>query len=202
MLLAGFAVGAWYGGNKGQALWYGFFGVVCLLLLITLQLQEAIRHDEPPSQKAGEAATIQARAYVSVNDAGLSDLIGDTPPTVFVSIKNTGQTPAYDLTWRAFFTLRDFPVSGEFLLDRQKDAPKSILPPGQSLFYQWTFTDWKKEFASRISKGQAAIFAVGEISYKDAFGNVRSTKYRLIHGGDTMVAPGKFGPAAEGNEAD
>ena len=111
-------------------------------LRITLQLQDAIRHVAPPLQTAGEAATIQARAYVSVSDAGVSDPIGDTPPTVFVSIKNTGQTPAYDLTWRAIFTIRDFPVSGEFLMDRQKDAPKSVLPPGQSLFYQWTFTDW------------------------------------------------------------
>ena len=88
------------------------------------------------------------------------------------------------------------------MLDRTKVAPKIDLAPSDVLSYKWTFTEWKKEWGIKIAEGDAAIFAVGEILYKDAFGNPHFTKYRLIHGGDSMVSPGKFGPAAEGNETD
>lgn len=149
-----------------------------------------------------DSVVITQRAYVSVSNADISDLTGGDAPTVSVTIKNTGITPAYDLTWRATFAARDFPAPQEIVLDRNKVAPKTDLAPGDVLSYKWTFTEWKKEWAIKIAEGNAAIFAVGEILYKDAFGNSHSTKYRLIHGGDSMVGPGKFGPAAEGIEAD
>jgi len=157
--------------------------------------------DVVPEDKAADSKIAQ-RAYVSVSDAEISDLTGENAPTVAVTIKNTGVTPAYGLTWRATFAAREFPAIQEIVLDRTKVAPEIVLPPGEVLSYKWTFTDWKDEWSKRIAKGDAAIFAVGEIFYKDAFGNSHFTKYRLIHGGDSMVSPGKFGPAAEGNEAD
>lgn len=174
------------------------------------QTRTEIHH--PPALRASESdqhttvaptepQIIAQRAYVSVSDASLSDVTGANAPTVAVNIKNTGLTPAYDLTWRAIFAVTGFPVTKEIRLDRKKVAPKIVLPPGGVLSYKWTFPEWKKEWSEMISKGDAAIFAIGEITYKDAFGKSRSTKYRLIHGGDSMVSPGKFGPAAEGNEA-
>jgi hypothetical protein len=39
------AIGAWYGGNKYLSTWLIFGGVVCLLLLGTLQWQHAIDKD-------------------------------------------------------------------------------------------------------------------------------------------------------------
>ena len=148
-----------------------------------------------------EAQIIAQRAYVGVSDADLSDVTGAAAPTVAVNIKNTGLTPAYDLTWRATFAVTEFPITKEIKLDRKKVAPKIVLAPGTVLSYKWTFTEWKKEWGEMITRGDAAIFAVGEITYKDAFGKACFTKYRLIHGGDSMVSPGRFGPAAEGNEA-
>lgn len=159
--------------------------------------------------ESGQSATvvptdpqiIAQRAYVYVNDANLSDVTGANAPTVAVNIKNTGLTPAYDLTWRAIFVCAKFPLTEETMLDREKEAQKVVLPPGGVLSYKWTFTEWKKEWSEMITKGDAAIFAIGEITYKDAFGKTRFTKYRLIHGGNARVSPGKFGIAAEGNEA-
>jgi hypothetical protein len=161
------------------------------------------------ASKSGQQATvgpaepqiIAQRAYVSVSDANISDVTGANAPTVAINIKNTGLTPAYDLTWRAIFGVTEYPITREIRLDRKKVASTIVLPPGGVLSYKWTFPEWKKEWSEMISKGDAAIFAIGEITYNDAFGKTRFTKYRLIHGGDSMVSPGKFGPAADGNKA-
>jgi hypothetical protein len=197
LLLGGFAVGEIYSGDKIRALWFSFFGVISFLLVLALQIQQFIlkAKDDSVSENAD-------RAYVFAVDAGISTPLGDSAPTVFVTIKNTGRTPAYDLVWRAIFMLRSFPTDGPFDLDRSKDAPKQVLPPEGSLYYQWVFTDWKPEFSASIKSGKAAVFAVGEITYKDSFGKPHFTKYRLIHGGDAMLAEGKLGAAKEGNEAD
>jgi hypothetical protein len=168
-------------------------------------IRDLIRTGSPTTHApagTNDSVLIAQRAYVYVSNADISDLTSGEAPTVSVTIKNTGNTPAYDLTWRAIFVARDFPVSQEIALDRKKVAPKINLAPGDVLSYKWTFTEWEKEWGKKIIEGNAAIFAVGEILYKDAFGNSHSTQYRLIHGGDSMVCPGKFGPAAEGNEAD
>jgi uncharacterized membrane protein len=42
ILLGGFSAAAFYGGHKIAGLWLGFVGVVCFLLLATLQIQQAI----------------------------------------------------------------------------------------------------------------------------------------------------------------
>jgi len=76
------------------------------------------------------------------------------------------------------------------------------LPPGGTLFYQWTFEGWKKDFGEAVLSGKSAVYAVGEVKYTDAFGRARFTKYRLVHGkiGDFPRTEGKFSPTMEGNE--
>src|ERR1017187_6825412 len=86
-LIIGTAVGVYYGGSKITGLWIGFFGLVLLLLAATLQWQKNVSGEE-------SAKIDPARAYVSVSDAGISAQNGDAAPTVFVIIKNNGQTPA------------------------------------------------------------------------------------------------------------
>ena len=203
ILLGGVAASAWYGGDKTFGLWLAFAGVVLLLLTGALQIHQRLSDNVDSANSGPDKSTVIAqRAYVAVSDADISDLSVETSPTVSVVIKNTGATPAYDLSWRATFAAREFPTTDEILLDRAKEAPTIILPPSGVLSYKWTFDQWGKDWNKKISKGTAAIFAIGEISYKDAFGNPHFTKYRLIHGGDTLVSPGKFGPDKYGNEAD
>jgi hypothetical protein len=178
--------------EKRQKLLYGIFAALIGLLIVLALMPDA------PNQ----VQIVGQRAYISVVDADLSDLTGDIPPTVAVNIKNTGQSPAYDLSWRATFAAREVPVTEGIPLDRKKKAATLNLPPGGTLSVKWTFTEWEKGWNERIAKGSAAIFAIGEISYKDAYGVQRFTKYRLIHGGGVTNTPGKFGPDMWGNESD
>lgn len=139
ILLGGFATSAWYGGDKVLGLWLVFAGVVLLLLTITIQIHKRIRADNKTKITAtapDKATVIVQRAYVSVSDANVSDLTAETVPTVTVTIKNTGATPAYDLSWRATFAAREFPVTQEILLDRTKEAPTIVLPHGEVLSYK------------------------------------------------------------------
>ena len=158
--LLAFAVGAWYGLDKSAGVWLGFSGFVCFLLLAALQIQQVISASDKLSAPDGIVAQ---RAYVSVVDAELSTLSGDGHPTVSVTIRNTGQTPAYDLSWRATFAAREVPVTAEIPFDTVKEAPAMTLPSGGSLFYKWTFPAWGSTWDERIrpSNGQTSD-AVGK----------------------------------------
>jgi hypothetical protein len=163
ILLGGVAASAWYGGDKTLSLWVAFGGVVLLLLTAAIQLQIRIISgaSDATATRVPDKATITAqRAYVLVSDATISDLAAETPPTVSVTIKNTGTTPAYDLTWRAIFAVREFPPTEEILLDQTKKASPMTLAPGQFLSYQWTFTQWEISWNKSISDGKAAVFAM------------------------------------------
>jgi hypothetical protein len=46
ILLGSIAVSTWFAGNKVSALWFGFAGVNCFMLLGVLQVQDAIRKSE------------------------------------------------------------------------------------------------------------------------------------------------------------
>jgi hypothetical protein len=205
ILLGGLAGNAWYGGDKTLGLWLAFVGFICFQFVVVLQIQQTISN--PRMQKnssTSDADVKRLRAYVSPIEAEISDATGAIPPIVAVVIKNSGQTPAYDLTWRATFLIADAHVKGELPLDRTKTATKLTLPPGGTRFYKYTFENWKPEFGNMIARGEAAIFAIGEINYRDEFGNMRFTNYRLISGGNSQAdsggATGKFVNAAEGNE--
>lgn len=201
MLLGGFAVGAWYGGNKIHALWYGFFGTVFLLLLVVLQIQSALNSSERRDRLPDDPDVVTQRAYISVVDAEISALDDSVPPTVQVVIKNTGRSPAHSLTWRAIFAARELPLDVDVPLDRTIRAATYDLGAGNTLFYKWTFTEWAEGWNEKINKGEAVILAIGEISYKDSFGFNRVTKYRLIHGGNNATTPGKFTIDLTGNKS-
>jgi len=60
ILLGGLAGNAWYGGDKSLSVWFAFAGVVCLLLLLTLQIQKAISQSSTESKSSpSETAAIK-----------------------------------------------------------------------------------------------------------------------------------------------
>ncbi len=88
ILLGGVAASAWYGGDKSLGLWLAFAGVVLLLLTGAIQIQRSIRSDanDKTATSVPDNATVAGqRAYVLVTDASVSNLTGETPPTVSVT---------------------------------------------------------------------------------------------------------------------
>ena len=136
------------------------------------------------------------RAYVFVTDGFVETPAGGTP-TVAVNIKNTGQTPAVDLTWRAKFEVHLIGDERKIALEPDAIGVKQVLPPGESLSYKYTFPAWDSKIDALLAAETAAIFAVGEIRYRDNAGISRFTDYLLKSGGrfeiKTGIGPGRFG---------
>lgn len=196
------AIGAWYGGNKYLSIWLVFLGAVCLLLLGTLQWQHAIEksaHNDPPAAPANHAG----RAYVLVSDARVNHVEGKAP-TMIIVVMNSGQTPAYEVTWRATFMLGE--ANAQAVLDYKQEPAKNILGPNATLTYEYTFPQWNVEFDEALKAEKVRLIAVGEIRYKDVSKKDHFTDYRLISGGrfavSTGIIPGRFSFAPTGNNAD
>ena len=192
-LLIGLAACIYYGGgNKSLAVWMGFGGGLLLLLAVTVQLQEDVwkeQADSPPKDNP-------RRAYVYVTDGDVANPPGGIV-TVAVNIKNTGQTPALELTWRAKFEVQLIGNEEKIKLDPDAVGVKQTLPPGESLSYKYSFPTWDPAIDALLASEKAAIFAIGEIRYKDSDGIDRFTDYLLKSGGrfpiSTGIGPGKFG---------
>jgi hypothetical protein len=203
------AIGAWGWENKILATWLTFGGVVCLLLLGTLQWQQIIRNSEAPASEPNETTKLQLRAYVYVLGASLFNFGTEKPITVVVLIKNSGQTPANKMRFRmegfyaSPFPLPAFPEFRTELEGAGVDlgaGGRRFLGPvqlGGTLSPEW---------AAKVTEGSAAIYVHGEIQYADRFGLEHTTSFRyFFRGNGTPISPTaelSFSLMPEGNSSD
>jgi hypothetical protein len=185
----------WSDGSVSLALWTLVSGVIWLALTGGFQTQKIIWKASETEPRPADAA------YVSVVDGDVAHTIG-SPPTVALVVRNTGQTEARNVTWRATFAVA--PVDAEIPLDRTRVAPSTVLAPGGTLSYRYTFETWNPQWDALLKAETFAIIAVGEINYQDRYGNYWPSTYRFISGGafgrSTGIAPGKFGIAPNAPE--
>jgi hypothetical protein len=82
ILLGGIAGNAWYGGNRVLALWLGFAGVVCFLLVATLQIQRSLSSVKGPPP------------FVTISSISFPDVIIKPGPIIIRwGIKNRSMLP-------------------------------------------------------------------------------------------------------------
>lgn len=142
----------------------------------------------------------QLRAYVVaelgtiVNVADPDPIVGTSMPTearvthpgwgpiVQIQIKNTGQTPAYDVVHWASLYFTDYPLPEPTNRETENDKFRSIMGQGvpitKNLFFVPRLTP---EQVKGLKDGSSAICVDGEILYKDAFKKSHFTRYRLIY---------------------
>jgi len=79
---------------------------------------------------------------------------------------------------------------------------RSTLGPGIER-YHWTKAGrpLTKIDVDLINIGEGAIYAYGEITYKDVFNIERFTRYRMMYGGGWAARDGVFTICEDGNEA-
>lgn len=143
----------------------------------------------------------QSRAYIHPSGPKLTMHENGTI-TVFIRLKNFGQTPAYDVVTRTSMTATPLPLQGEFPSEKKPaTASQGTAGPGQEFTAS---LDWpiplSPEYQDDIAAGRAAIFLHGEVAYRDAFKEPRVTRYRLIYTGP-WGGEKSFKVAAKGNEA-
>lgn len=180
------------------------------------------------SRRAADAARAQAatsddterrqlRAYVFPDGVTVYNVDGDItkilkkPPNLEVQIKNTGNTPAYDVTVFTGGTYRQFParfkvsdVSTPITVYANKSV--FIMPSGAT---EHAFSDVNgatipltARQKQSMDDGVSAIYFFGEIIYHDAFGILRCNTFKYYVGGNAGFDGNAMKNAGEGQEAD
>lgn len=152
----------------------------CFLAIFSLLQTRVVQH----------TANRQLRAYVIYQKSDGIDL-ENTVQNFRVVIKNSGQTPAYDVTHKAAYILRVDNPTQEFIEKIAREliakAPGSIcvLGGGEQLTLPSApgFTLTPEQLAG-IRSGTIVVYLVGEIRYVDIFGDSHLTTYCLVQGGN------------------
>jgi hypothetical protein len=188
-------------------------GIVAFLLWYAVNTLVRERREASKTQSAVAQSTLrtmqdtacrQLRAYVNVDSVLRVDDPGDVDRVGFaiqVEVRNSGQTPAYDLFQWAKIEVREFPLADRMPIHCVDGGSRAILAPGAKTV---TFPAYRHGLSQHevdaILENQAAIYVYGEIDYRDTFGKRRLTQFRFrCHG--QGYAMGTFRADAEGNDA-
>src|SRR3954452_14238024 len=169
-----------------------------LLFFATLGLWLATRNLVQEAKRTGER---QLRAYVHVIRVEVRHLAGMAE--FFVEYKNHGMTPAYNVRVSNCHGLTPNPPDPAFFQAFLGFASHGTLGPG-GVTHQRKLADRQLTDAESVGleDGLLALWVYGEIKYRDAFGQERTTAYRNLLSRDVPLgADGRMSLAAEGNEA-
>lgn len=158
--------------------------------------------------RAGERhAERELRAYVFVTECNIKNVGIGLVPDAGITVKNTGQTPAYRTRAISNIVYSDYPLGGDADIPELQFtavAAQITLGPGMMLFPQHgpgrALTE--DEFTAIIS-GAGALFIIGRIHYIDAFGRPRNSHFRMEFGKENMErGTGDVSGCPEGNDSD
>jgi hypothetical protein len=145
---------------------------------------KTLRHSEQTAER-------QLRAYISVVKARFSDVEIGKRPKAKVTIRNSGQTPAFDLTANMLFANgpRDAPESQFSVIHAKiKEQSRMSIGPNQKFKLNLTKDDAiSPDEMAAINTGLSAIYVIGNINYIDAFKNPRPATFRLMCTRDSIA---------------
>ncbi|MDR5729601.1 MAG: hypothetical protein RB191_19465 [Terriglobia bacterium] len=126
-------------------------------------------------------------------------------PTAQITIKNSGQTPAYDLVHWGQLGVHEFPLRTPLDQMPQQAGFRTVMGPGivevKTLRMNVPLT---VEEINALHNGTTTIYCHGEIAYRDAFNKRHRTRYRCMYGtmGGRIGVNTDLTYCEEGNEAD
>lgn len=133
--------------------------------------------------KSGEKhSERELRAYVHVSEASIRNFGSSIPVEANLSVKNFGQTPAYDFCLITGLGIHELPRHDFTPYERTEGLEsKGTLGPGDSVEVPRVMPKvLTPEICQRILRREVAIFCFGKIDYRDAFGKARFTNFRYI----------------------
>lgn len=167
----------------------------------------------------------QLRAYVGISSIAIANVANPLPPTdgqsgpqtpaaltrdcgpiAFVEIKNTGQTPAYNVLHGTGIGIHEFPLQDSLSMGEPSGhITKGVLPVGATSDKTIIDDDLLTlQEIEQLRAGTAKIYVYGVIIYEDVFKKVRHTYYRYMHPSvDNIIGVStRLTVCDEGNEAD
>ena len=151
-----------------------------------------------------ETGTHELRAYVHVDTAEIN-VENRNAPSFKVTARNFGRTPAFNVRHWIHMWTEKYPLIGPEILPVPPDGfqmTTSVLPPDghHQLPLNKEPPPLSDIIASLLGTPEATLYVYGEISYRDVFGEDRTTRYRLMYGGGEPVDDKHLKPDVDGNE--
>ncbi len=191
-----------------MALWaLGMLVVSTLMMFVSALgvwwIRETLAETRNAVKAADDAVTVtrkigesQLRAYCSVDSATLEqgnpDSGGDGYRKIYtqITIKNYGQTPAYDA--RGWIACNSYSRKEGKIRKLRREQPQNTLPlgPGATFLLKTPLV-----IRNEGELGDEQIFVIGFWRYKDCFGSARLTKIRYC----LDIDRGELMPAQKGN---
>ncbi|HEV2594168.1 MAG TPA: hypothetical protein VGU01_03085 [Sphingomicrobium sp.] len=129
-----------------------------------------------------DTARRQLRAYVGCVGAEAHGIDGSAALQITIKFRNAGQTPAHGLSAKGGCRMFQYP--GPTTFNEVSDhihAPSTLVPGGETLKTETapiTAVQKRDLFA-----GKYALYAYGQATYTDVFGEQHVTHYRMLLGG-------------------
>lgn len=162
------------------------YGVFAFVVVTAMATATAAWYTRRQWETSTDNARRQLRAYVFPDQANLIWQGTAKPTTAEITIKNSGQTPAYRVSTATMTGVREYPLRGALSVPSVTSKP-TVIPPGSSATLSDTMVQpLTADQLKAIQNGTQAVYAFGEIAYADAFGECRITRYRFYYyGGGT-----------------
>ncbi len=147
---------------------------------------------------ARDTAKRELRAYITVASAQFGDLVVNGKTPVLIMLKNTGQTPAYNLRTLSNTTLH---YAGKVLTFSEPtfdDIGVGMMGANGETELNSESVALTMQHVMGLETGILSFYAMARVRYEDTFGDIHtlSITYESIR----PVAQGKFRPCAYGNE--
>jgi hypothetical protein len=197
-----------HGEDEGTEFWPAFYGYrlkitdtlvaafTALLFFATIALWWSTRRLVKGAEETSER---QLRAYVMIHSVAIRNTTVGGKPEVTITFKNSGETPASEMTHWARLGFHPFPSPISFPQKPRQTMPPAPLAPGGVIMIT-TGIDRQLDtttFATLQNRSHA-LYLAGEIRYKDAFGKPRETDFVLFCTGP-LVASGTMASFETGN---
>jgi multidrug efflux pump subunit AcrA (membrane-fusion protein) len=152
-------------------------------------------------QVAAESMRYGQAAYVTLQLATAGAFNVNAPVAASVKFFNSGQTPAYDVSFRGYMDFRNEPVPVPMPfppLTNKQVASKGILPANTPVSHMFVMTAKLTEADLQIiSRQEYKLYVWGQVTYRDIFKRNRWLRFCLVH----KFGTGQFVPCENNNEA-
>jgi hypothetical protein len=172
------------GREEASEFWPPLFGVRVkitdsLLALFTFLLWWSTRSLVVSAEKTAER---QLRAYIAVNPTVIRFPLGGFPEADFI-IKNTGQTPAYDVRYVAMFEILLHPLlrnQGDLVkYDPSERLPNKAIHSEQHIIgtAKSEYVVGEKDMKELIATPSKRLYLAGIVYYRDIFKKTKTTRF-------------------------
>jgi len=133
---------------------------------------------------AEDTAERQLRAYVHIdlNEFSRFDITPGRILQAGIVLRNSGQTPAYDVVVVSDIECHPYPQFGMGSpIDDDKEGSRAVLNAGQQIYFKpFSKITVSTEDSEQIESGGWRPYIFGSITYRDVFGKKRLSEFRLV----------------------